>query len=70
MIYPSLDYTMTGLSIKENAEGYLLQKEKILWYFDNNFQGGENRKTASPPHGIHRKDPETLVITAELPPLR
>jgi acetyl esterase/lipase len=71
LIYPSLDYTMNTDSIEQNATGYLLQKEKIRWFFDNYFQHGEDRKAASPLHmEITRKLPETLVITAEFCPLR
>ena len=71
LIYPSLDYTLTSDSIGENAEGYLLQKEKIIWYFDNYFQKGENRKSASPLYmEFTNQLPETLVITAEFCPLR
>jgi acetyl esterase/lipase len=71
MIYPSLDYTLNSDSIEENAEGYLLQKEKIIWYFDNYFQKGENRKSASPLYmEFTNQLPETLVITAEFCPLR
>ncbi len=71
MIYPSLDYTLTLNSTEENAEGYLLQKEKIMWYFDNYFQKGENRKSASPLYmEFTGQLPETLVITAGFCPLR
>ncbi len=71
MIYPSLDYTMSSNSIEENAEGYLLHKEKIIWFFDNYFQNGENRKKVSPLHmEFTNKLPETLVITAQFCPLR
>jgi acetyl esterase len=71
LIYPSLDYTLTSDSIEENAEGYLLVKERIKWYFDNYFQKGENRKSASPLYmEFTNQLPETLVITAEFCPLR
>ncbi len=71
MIYPSLDYTLTSDSSEENAEGYLLEKEKIIWYFDNYFQKGENRRSASPLYmEFTNRLPETLVITAEFCPLR
>lgn len=71
MIYPSLDYTMNSASIEENATGYLLQKEKIRWYFDNYFQHAENRKAASPLYmDFSNRLPETLAITAEFCPLR
>ena len=71
LIYPSLDYTLSEPSVEQNATGYLLQKDKILWYFDNYFQRAENRKTASPLYMDFGADfPETFVITAEFCPLR
>lgn len=71
MIYPSLDYTMSTPGIEENAVGYLLQKDKLIWYFDAYFQHGEDRKAASPLFwDFTRRLPETLMITAEFCPLR
>jgi acetyl esterase/lipase len=71
LIYPSLDYTMNSASMEENATGYLLEKEKIVWYFDNYFQHAENRKAVSPLFmDFSDRLPETLVITAEYCPLR
>ncbi|QIL90980.1 alpha/beta hydrolase fold domain-containing protein [Microbulbifer sp. SH-1] len=71
LIYPSLDYTMQTPSIEENGRGYLLEKEKILWYFQNYFQHAENPYQASPLHGeFTRNMPAALVVTAEFCPLR
>ncbi len=71
LIYPGLDYTMSFPSMEENAVGYLLQKAKIVWYYDHYFQAGENRKTASPIFGeFTARMPETFVISAEFCPLR
>jgi acetyl esterase/lipase len=71
LIYPSLDYTLGLDSVDENAAGYLLQKEKIIWYFDHYFQHGENRKSASPLHMECTSSlPQTLVVTAGFCPLR
>ena len=71
LIYPSVDYTMNSLSMRENATGYLLQAEKVAWYFDNYFSQGEDRKAASPLFWeFTAAMPETLVITAEFCPLR
>ena len=71
MIYPSLDYTLSSESIKENGTGYLLQTSKVSWYFDNYFQHTENRYQASPLFGAFTADlPKTLMITAEFCPLR
>lgn len=71
LIYPSLDYTMQLPSIVENGSGYLLEKEKIGWYFDNYFQGAENRYQCSPLYGEFTANlPPALVVTAEFCPLR
>lgn len=71
MIYPSLDYTMNSESMEQNATGYLLQKGKIAWYFDNYLQNNEDRRAISPVFGEFTLGlPETLMITAEFCPLR
>ncbi len=71
LIYPGLDYTMSFPSIEQNAAGYLLQKAKIIWYYENYLQNGENRKEISPIFGeFSARMPATLVITAEFCPLR
>lgn len=71
MIYPSLDYTMDSVSMDQNGTGYLLQKGKITWYFDNYFQHNEDRKQASPLHGEFTAQlPSTLLFTVEFCPLR
>ncbi|WP_432463662.1 alpha/beta hydrolase [Agarivorans sp. QJM3NY_33] len=71
MIYPSLDYTMNSHSMEQNGSGYLLQKGKIAWYFDNYFQHHEDRKQASPLYGDFSANlPSTFIITAEFCPLR
>ncbi len=71
LIYPSLDYTLNTASIEENAVGYLLEKDKVVWYFDSYFANGEDRKSASPLFWeVGTGFPETLVITAEFCPLR
>ena len=70
LIYPSLDYTFSTPSYERFASGYLLETEKIRWYFDQYFQHNENRKTASPLFfpDLDRM-PRTLIIAAELDPL-
>ena len=71
LIYPSLDYTMQTPSIEENGRGYLLEKEKIHWYFENYLQRAENPLLVSPLHGeFTRKLPASLVVTAEFCALR
>jgi acetyl esterase/lipase len=62
---------MTSPSVEENGTGYLLEKRRIGWYFDNYFQHCENRKSASPLFmAFSEALPETLVITAQFCPLR
>ncbi|MBF0231234.1 MAG: alpha/beta hydrolase [Desulfamplus sp.] len=71
LIYPSLDYTMSFSSVDENGIGYLLEKEKMTWYFDHYFQKDESRKAASPLFmDITPHMPDTLVVTAQFCPLR
>ena len=71
LIYPSLDYTMEHASILENGDGYLLQSDRMNWYFDHYLQGGEDRKAVSPLYmDIGGRFPATLVVTAGYDPLR
>ncbi|MDR2123660.1 MAG: alpha/beta hydrolase [Desulfovibrio sp.] len=71
LIYPSLDYTLSLPSVEENADGYMLQTAKVVWYMDNYFPRGVNRRDVSPLFGeFTDKLPETLVVTAGFCPLR
>jgi acetyl esterase len=71
LIYPSVDYTCQQPSFTENGTGFLLEQDKIHWYFKQYFQNDENLKLASPLHGeISSTLPETLIITAGCDPLR
>ena len=71
LIYPSLDYTLNHPSVTENGQGYLLEAERIAWYFQHYFQHGEDRRGASPLFmPVSNRLPETLVISAEYCPLR
>ncbi|WP_440874912.1 alpha/beta hydrolase [Thalassotalea sp. PLHSN55] len=70
LIYPSVDYTMRLPSVEENGTGFLLEKPRIQWYFDNYFRGGQSRIEASPLYNIHNKIPPTMIITAGCDPLR
>jgi acetyl esterase/lipase len=71
LIYPSLDYTMNSQSLIDNGKGFLLEKDKIEWYFANYFQNGEDRRQASPLYMEFSANlPKSLVITAEFCPLR
>jgi len=71
LIYPSLDYTLSQPSVRENGEGFLLERDRIVWMFEAYFQNQENRKQASPLFMEVTPDyPPTLVVTAEFDPLR
>lgn len=71
LIYPSLDYTLEHPSISGNGQGYLLEEERIHWYFDAYFKPGDDRRAASPLHmPITERLPETLMVTAGFCPLR
>jgi len=85
LIYPSVDYTMSSASIDENGQGFLLEKDKVRWYFEQYFQlksidkskasqakAMQNRIVqASPLLGKFSNNmPSTLIITAGCDPLR
>lgn len=71
LIYPSLDYTLSSPSTESLAKGYLLEKERINWYFENYLQNAENRSEVSPLFmPLSKRFPSTLVITAGFCPLR
>lgn len=70
LVYPSLDYTLGQPSVAQNGEGFLLETPRVCWYFDNYFQGGENRAAASPLFMPVTGLPPTLIITAGFCPLR
>lgn len=71
LLYPSLDYTLSGASIHEFGNGFFLSAERVRWYFDHYFSEGADRQAASPLFGAMTADmPETLVIVAEYDPLR
>ena len=73
LIYPVTDAACDTVSYRENADGYLLTKDAMLWFWDH--------YTRSPADRAHayaaplRADnllgvPPALVITAEFDPLR
>ena len=71
LIYPSLDYTLSWPSVKENGQGKLLDETKIRWYFDQYFQHGESRRAASPLYRqVSKTFPTTLLFSGGLDPLR
>jgi acetyl esterase/lipase len=71
LLYPSLDYTLSKPSVREHAEGCLLEHDRILWLFDAYLQNAENRRAVSPLFmDVTDAYPPTLIITAPCDPLR
>lgn len=71
LIYPSVDYTFSSPSIDENGTGFLLEKDKIGWYFNHYFQANENGRQCSPLFmPMDANMPETIIFTAGCDPLR
>lgn len=71
LIYPSLDYTMASPSMDTFGKGYLLEKERVRWLFEQYLQRGEDRRQVSPLFMPLPQDyPRTLVVTAGYCPLR
>ena len=70
LLYPSLDYTMSGETMDTYGQDYFLSTERVQWYFDNYFNEGDDRAQASPGLGpFNAAMPDTLVIAAEYDPL-
>ncbi|WP_246211236.1 alpha/beta hydrolase [Vogesella oryzae] len=70
LIYPSVDYTLAQPSLQRNGKGYLLERERIGWYFAHYFRRGGDRVAASPLLGeVAANHPPTLLITAGFDPL-
>ncbi|MGK2893075.1 alpha/beta hydrolase [Enterobacter cloacae complex sp. ESBL7] len=71
LIYPSLDYTLSWPSVKENGTGKLLDEAKVRWYFDQYFQHDEDRRAHSPlTMPVTKAWPPVLLFSGGLDPLR
>ncbi|WP_436883368.1 alpha/beta hydrolase [Enterobacter asburiae] len=71
LIYPSLDYTLSWPSVKENGTGKLLDEAKVRWYFDQYFQHDEDRRAHSPLYmPVTKAWPPVLLFSGGLDPLR
>jgi acetyl esterase len=73
LIYPVTDYAFDTASYRDNAEGYLLTKDMMQWFWRHYLNSEADGQTpyASPlrardVHGL----PPALIITAEFDPLR
>ena len=74
LIYPATDYFIPGTpSIQENAEGYYLTKDTMVWFWDhyaNSEEDAQNPRMAPLRATDFKGLPPALVITAEYDPLR
>src|SRR5579884_1092068 len=73
MIYPATNFKMDTPSIEENAEGYFLTKDDMIW-FTNHYLNSEDEKEHPLASPLLVSDvsglPPALIITAEYDPLR
>jgi len=73
LIYPVMDYLSGTPSYEQNAEGYFLTKEDMVWFWNHylNDEGEAPNPYLSPLRaGSLAGLPPALVITAEFDPLR
>jgi len=74
LVYPVTDAHFRSPSIEENADGYFLTKDTLLWFRENYLGDGDpDDPRVSPlwvPDGVLVGLPPALVITAEHDPLR
>ena len=72
LLYPVVDFTFQSPSIEQNAEGYLLTRELMVWFRSNYLRDEADRRTASPwfwPDGELAGAAPAIVITAAFDPL-
>ncbi len=73
LLYPNTDASMSSASILENGQGYGLDKDTLVWFYNHYVPHDADRKN---PHlsPLWAQDltglPPALVITAEFDPLR
>jgi acetyl esterase len=74
LIYPAVDATMSSASIEENADGYLLTKDWMQWFYGHYLDGTDSRRTDARLSPLYAEDwsglPAAFVLTAEFDPLR
>lgn len=73
LIYPVTDSACATASYRDNADGYLLTKDAMLWFWNHYMRDDADRSNpyAAPLHAPNlRGVPPALVITAEYDPLR
>ena len=73
VVYPMVDRDFNTESYRSNADGYLLTRDSMIWYW-NHYLGAEADTTNPYAVPLQAKDlgrlPSALIITAEYDPLR
>ena len=70
LLYPSVDYTASTESYNKYGNGYLLEADKMKWYFNNYLQNNENKESVSALFAeFYPEMPQTMVVVAEYDPL-
>lgn len=73
LVYPVIGVDFTTPSYQQNADGYLLTKDSMVWFWNHYLTGAVD---ATNPYAVPAKAndlsglPEAMVITAEFDPLR
>jgi acetyl esterase len=76
LVYPATDLSLGSPSIEENAEGYLLTKNSMIWFGGHYLEGSStdaDHPRISPSRAsdeVLAAAPPAFVITAEFDPLR
>jgi acetyl esterase len=73
LMYPVTNYGYDTASYRENADGYLLTRDAIVWFWNHYLRSAAdgNNPLASPLRANDLRDlPPAMVLTAEFDPLR
>jgi acetyl esterase len=72
LAYPVVDHDLTRASYDENGEGYLLEKDTMVWFWDHYCEPGRRNEPAASPLKAESLAglPPAAVLTAEFDPLR
>jgi acetyl esterase len=73
LIYPAVEHNWDTASAHENAEGYLLQRESMRWFWNHYVQDeslADDPRVSPLKAADHAGLPPTFIATAEFDPLR
>ncbi len=71
LIYPVVEHSVDTPSAIQNAEGYLLQRASMRWYWGHYLDGATDTPDwRASPLRSHADLPPAFIVTAEFDPLR